>query len=34
MFTPPCRAALAIFTDKDSEPYAGSTVAVLAAFTQ
>ena len=33
MFTPPCRAALPIFTDKDSKPHAGATVAVLAAFT-
>jgi hypothetical protein len=34
MFTPPSRAALPIFTDKDSKPHAGATVAVLAAFTQ
>jgi hypothetical protein len=34
MFTPPRRAALPIFTNKDSKPHAGSTVAVLAAFTQ
>jgi hypothetical protein len=34
MFPPPCRAALTIFTDKDSKPHAGATVAVLAAFTQ
>jgi hypothetical protein len=34
MFTPPCRAALPVFTDKYSKPHAGATVAVLAAFTQ
>jgi hypothetical protein len=34
MFTPPSRAALPIFTDEDSKPHAGATIAVLAAFTQ
>src|SRR6266404_8007991 len=34
MFTAPSRAALPIFTDEDSKPHAGATVAVLAAFTQ
>ena len=34
MFTPPSRAALPIFTDEDSEPHAGATVAVFAALTQ
>ena len=31
MLTPPSRAALPIFTDEDSKPHAGATVAVLAA---
>jgi hypothetical protein len=34
MFTPPSRAALPIFTDEDSKPHAGATVAVFAALTQ
>ncbi len=34
MFTPPCRAALPIFTDEDSKPHAGATVAVVAALAQ
>ena len=34
IFTPPSRAALPIFTDNDSQPHAGATVAVLAALTQ
>jgi hypothetical protein len=29
MFTPPSRAALPIFTDEDSKPHAGATVAVF-----
>ena len=32
MFTPPSRAALPVFTDDDSKPHAGATVAVLAAL--
>src|SRR3989442_4272245 len=34
MLTPPSRAALPIFTDEDSKPHAGATVAVFAALTQ
>jgi hypothetical protein len=34
MFTAPSRAALPIFTDEDSKPHAGATVAVFAALTQ
>ena len=34
MFPPPCRPALPIFTDEDTKPHAGATVAVLATFTQ
>jgi hypothetical protein len=34
MFTPPSGAALPIFTDEDSKPYAGATVAVFTARTQ
>jgi hypothetical protein len=34
VFTPPSRAALPIFTDDDSKPHAGSTVAVLATLAQ
>ena len=34
MFAAPSRAALPIFTDEDSKPHAGVTVAVLAALTQ
>ena len=34
MFTPPGRAALAIFTDNDAEPHVGARVAALAALTQ
>ena len=31
---PPSRAALPVFTDDDSKPHAGATVAVLAARAQ
>ena len=34
MFSPPSRAALPIFTNNDSEPYTGATVAVLATLAQ
>ena len=34
MLTPPGRAALPIFADDDSKPYAGATVAVLATLAQ
>ena len=34
MITPPSRAALPVFTDDDSKPHAGATVAVLAALAQ
>src|ERR1700758_4712245 len=34
IFTPPSRAAVPIFTDDDSKPHAGATVAVLAGLTQ
>src|SRR5436305_6427584 len=34
MFTPPGRAALPIFTDNDSKPHAGPTLAILATLTQ
>src|SRR5262245_47008776 len=34
MFTPPGRAALAVFTDNDTKPHAGTTVAVLATLAQ
>jgi hypothetical protein len=34
IFTPPSRAAFPIFTDDDSKPHAGATVAVLTALTQ
>src|SRR5262245_57598692 len=34
MFSPPSRAALPIFTNNDSKPHAGATVAILAAFAQ
>jgi hypothetical protein len=34
MLTPPSRAALPIFTDENSKPHAGATVAVFAALTQ
>jgi hypothetical protein len=34
MITPPTRAALPVFTDEDSKPHAGATIAVLAALAQ
>jgi hypothetical protein len=34
VFTPPSRAALPIFTDDDSKPHAGATLAILATLTQ
>src|SRR5439155_25406786 len=34
MFTPPGRAALPIFTNNDSKPDAGTTLAILATLTQ
>ena len=34
MITPPTRAALPVFTEEDSKPHAGATIAVLAALAQ
>jgi hypothetical protein len=34
MLTPASRAALAIFTDDDSQPHARATITALAAFTR
>jgi hypothetical protein len=34
VLTPPSRAARPIFTDHNSEPHAGATVAIIAALTQ
>jgi hypothetical protein len=34
MFTPPSRAALPVFTDNDSKPHAGATIAIFATLAQ